>query len=202
MTEVSEDLGTLFILDNTSAGRLCLSRLSLSDLTDRSQRCATSSDLLGADPGKVQVNNFRIQSVSELAFEFSRNEPGSAVSPQTVVVDRRTLAMSAAQTGEVNPRSVQVPWSVQRTALLSAQAPRFSASMGRESLRIPLKAELVIDVYGRVRDLSLSGSTSEVLDSVRMALMTWSFKPTLLNGQPVEVITQLTAPASDLSAVK
>jgi len=49
----------------------------------------------------------------------------------------------------------------------------------------------IIDREGRVQNLQLVSGHPLLVEAARAAAMQWEYKPTLLNGLPAEVVTQL-----------
>ena len=49
----------------------------------------------------------------------------------------------------------------------------------------------VTDEDGQVQDLQLISGHPLLVESAREAVMQWEYRPTLLNGKPVEVVTQV-----------
>ena len=52
--------------------------------------------------------------------------------------------------------------------------------------------EAVIDREGRVDNLKVLTGNPLLVRAARDAVLQWRYRPTLLNGEPVEVVTQIT----------
>ncbi len=185
------DQGALLILvDQATTGKLCVVRLSLANTASDSEKhhCPTAADLGGADPGEVHVGEFSEQPGGDLilSLDIPKSEPGSL--PRVFKIDRQSLAVTRLwSTDDIPDGTLRVPWLAQKSAALSVVLP---------DLHLPdsAKVDLTIDVYGNVRDVTLSGVSPETLDRLRNAILGWKFKPTFLDGRKVEVVTQIVGP--------
>jgi hypothetical protein len=62
-----------------------------------------------------------------------------------------------------------------------------------------IMARLLISETGTVLQITLYGCTGELRERLESTLMSWSFKPTILNGQPTKVQVQFEPTVRDLS---
>ena len=92
---------------------------------------------------------------------------------------------------ERTPKRIRVGGAVQRTRLIRQVNPEYPADAKAEGVQGTVILDAVIGVEGtlaslRVRD---SGADSRLVDAAVKAVREWRYRPTLLNGQPVEVET-------------
>jgi TonB family protein len=101
-------------------------------------------------------------------------------------------APSTPQSNSGHPSRVRVSQGVMQALLVKKVDPRYPelAQRGRIQGQVVLKA--VIDTNGDVKDLSLVSGHPLLAPAAFDAIKRWKYRPYLLNGQPVEVETQIT----------
>lgn len=110
-------------------------------------------------------------------------------------IDRHSLAVALLPNpDERSDRRLRVPWTAQKSAGLCLTVPDFGTAEETAQLLESWKAEVIVEVDGNVRDVALSGASPEGLDGLRKAILGWRFKPTTLDGRPVEVVTEISGP--------
>ena len=57
-----------------------------------------------------------------------------------------------------------------------------------------MRLDVVIDKQGRVSDIRVISGHPLLIPAALDAVKQWEYKPTLLNGQPVEVATEVSVP--------
>ena len=192
---------SLFVADRITSRRLCVVRIPLPSSAGgpEKQACLTAADLRGADPAKVHIAKFSETPLGDLtlAVDLPGTEPGAK--PVEFSIDSQSLALTRMQPAPSGSETaLWIPWAVQKKTLLSFSAPDLGSTKARTHLADSIKAQLSVDGFGNVRDVSLSGSTDEVLDRVRKAILAWKFKPAVLDGHQVDVTTGFILPAGDL----
>jgi protein TonB len=88
-------------------------------------------------------------------------------------------------------RPIRVGGNVEQANLVSQVKPEYPAEAKQNRIQGTVSLEATIDKTGHVANLSvLSGPTELVLSAVT-AVQQWVYRPTLLNGEPVTVITTI-----------
>lgn len=201
---IADQNHSLFLVERTSTGKLCVVRLPLINALRNSEKhyCLTAAELGGADPGKVHVDKFREQPDGDLVLSLDIPGSGLGSPPLVLQIDRQSLACTRIwPSGDKAGSRLRVPWEVQKTGVLYLAAADLGSREASERLVDVVEAEVTIDVYGRVIDVMLSGSNPEVLDRLRKTILSWKFKPTVLNGMPIEVVTRIVGPAGKFGEV-
>lgn len=115
------------------------------------------------------------------------------ISETIEVVGKRPLQpATAAPAG--TPRRIRVGGNVQATKLLRMVRPAYPEHLQQQGVEGTVLLDGVIGVSGTLLSLTPSNAlvhpelTQAALDAVKQ----WHYQPTLLNGQPVEIITTIT----------
>lgn len=89
------------------------------------------------------------------------------------------------------PKPIRVGGNVQRAKIVYQVSPVYPSEAVEQGISGPVHLEAIITAGGLIREVKvLSGDpllAASALDAVRQ----WRYRPTYLNGQPVEVITQI-----------
>jgi len=72
---------------------------------------------------------------------------------------------------------------------ISAVVPVYPAEAKQNRIQGTVKLEITIDKEGHVANMSLISGPPELVLSATDAVQQWVYKPTLLNGEPVSVLT-------------
>jgi TonB family protein len=111
---------------------------------------------------------------------------------ETVVVKGQKPATVAPMTG--TPQRIRVGGNVQATKLIKMARPEYPAELQQLGIQGAVVMRAVISTTGELLNLEAINADVDArlakaaLDSVRQ----WKYQPTLLNGQPVEVVTTIT----------
>lgn len=87
---------------------------------------------------------------------------------------------------------VKVDANIQAGKLIHRVPPEYSKLRGLRNARGSIVLQAVIGKDGSVRDLRLLEGGCAASEAVMSAVREWRYSPTLVNGQPVEVVTTLT----------
>jgi protein TonB len=89
------------------------------------------------------------------------------------------------------PRRVRVGGQVDAAKLIFGPRPEYPplAKMARIQGKVVLEA--IISRDGTIQDLKVVSGHPLLVKSAREAVQRWRYQPTLLNGEPVEVITEV-----------
>ena len=110
--------------------------------------------------------------------------------PQGVVVVPPRPAISES----AKPKStgaIRVASTVQGARLLHEVKPLYPPLARAARVSGTVRIHAIIAKDGAIRDLQLIGGPPLLVDAALNAVKQWVYRPTLLNGEPVEVITQI-----------
>jgi protein TonB len=105
-----------------------------------------------------------------------------------VVVLGIGLALSLAVAQEKD-KAIRLGGNVAQANLLSRATPVYPAEAKENRIQGTVKLEITIDKEGHVSAVSVIGGPTELIQSATDAVQQWVYRPTLLNGEPVEVLT-------------
>lgn len=86
-------------------------------------------------------------------------------------------------------KPVRLGGNVAQANLLSRVTPVYPAEAKANRIQGTVKLEITIDKEGHVANLSIIGGPTELITSATEAVQQWVYRPTLLNGEPVSVLT-------------
>lgn len=88
-------------------------------------------------------------------------------------------------------RPIRVGGNVAAANLLSQVKPQYPAEAKQNRIQGTVSLEATIDKTGKVASLSVLSGPAELVQSTIAAVEQWVYRPTLLNGEPVTVITTI-----------
>ena len=88
-------------------------------------------------------------------------------------------------------KPIRVGGQVQSARLVERSPPSYPAEARENNITGVVVLEAVIDTAGRVRDIKLVDGHPMLAPSAIETVSQWRYKPTLLNGQAVEVVTRV-----------
>ena len=100
---------------------------------------------------------------------------------------------AGSQAGEA-PSRVRVGGAVQSRNLISHVAPIYPPLAKQARIQGDVVLEAEISREGDVTNLKVVSGHPLLIDAALTAVRQWKYKPTLLNGQPVIVISHITVP--------
>ena len=89
---------------------------------------------------------------------------------------------------------MRVGGAVQSANLISQVAPIYPPLAKQARIQGEVVLEAVISREGDVTNLRVVSGHPLLVEAALTAARQWKYKPTLLNGQPVEVVSQVTVP--------
>jgi TonB family protein len=89
------------------------------------------------------------------------------------------------------PQRIDVPMNTQKAKLIHQPAPIYSALARQAGIQGTVRLAVIIDRDGVVQKISLVSGPPLLVDGAMKAVRQWRYQPTLLDGQPVEVSTQV-----------
>jgi TonB family protein len=84
---------------------------------------------------------------------------------------------------------IRVGGNVQAAMLQEVKRPVYPPSARQARLQGMVRLDALIDTQGRVRELKVQSGHPDLTPAAMEAVRQWVYKPTLMNGQPVEVVT-------------
>jgi periplasmic protein TonB len=112
----------------------------------------------------------------------------------TIVLIAASLAavpMSAAPTpqGGSNPPTVHVGGDIKPPVKVKGAAPTYPPLARQGHVEGVVIIEVTIGTDGKVKDTKVIRTVKMLEDSAVSAVRTWEYKPTIVNGQAVQVVT-------------
>ncbi len=89
------------------------------------------------------------------------------------------------------PQRIRVGGNVQQSNLIEKVVPRYPAQAKQEHLEGKVQFSVLIGKDGHVQTVDLVSGEPVLAEAAKAAVQQWVYKPTLLNGQPVEVLTMV-----------
>jgi protein TonB len=91
----------------------------------------------------------------------------------------------------VTPKQIRVGGNVQSAKLLNQPKPSYPPLARQARIQGVVKFNAVIGRDGTIQNLTLVSGHPLLVPSATEAVRQWRYQPTLLNGEPVEVVTQI-----------
>jgi TonB family protein len=93
------------------------------------------------------------------------------------------------QVSSDSPQRIRVGGNVQAEMAISAPKPVYPPQAKQARIQGTVRMNVVIGKDGTVKDLQVASGHPLLVDTAADAVRQWVYKPTLLNGNPVEVVT-------------
>jgi TonB family protein len=137
--------------------------------------------------GKVTVNS---QNQARLDVVLEIGEVFMSVG----VVGRSPRLSSPPSTPGSVPRRAQVGGNVQQMNLVSQVNPSYPEHLQAQGIEGVVLLEVIVDKEGTSRAVRVANTLAhpELAESAVEAVKQWRYQPALLNGQPIEVVTEIT----------
>ena len=91
----------------------------------------------------------------------------------------------------VTPKQIRVGGNVQSAKLVNQPKPAYPPLARQARIQGVVKFNAVIGRDGSIQNLTLVSGHPLLVPSATDAVRQWRYQPTLLNGEPVEVVTQI-----------
>lgn len=98
---------------------------------------------------------------------------------------------AAAQDAKTNPKFVHVSAKVMQGNILTKVTPKYPPEAKEKRIQGKVTLGATISPQGTVEDLKVVSGPKELRQSALDAVRQWTYKPFLLNGQPIEVKTTI-----------
>jgi protein TonB len=95
------------------------------------------------------------------------------------------VTLMFAQNGPV----IRVGGNVAQANRISVVAPVYPAEAKQNGIQGTVKLQITIDKEGHVSQWAVLSGPAELIQSATDAVQQWGYKPSLLNGEPVTVVT-------------
>jgi len=102
-----------------------------------------------------------------------------------------TLQTTLPARGERPPVMIRVGGNVQAVNLIRKVTPRYPVAARERGITGTVRMRALIGPDGRILNLEVVSGPPELVDASLNAARQWIYKPTLLNGKPAYVLTQL-----------
>jgi len=145
-----------------------------------------------------QIRQIVLEADQHLAVAYHRDDAGTTlriflrgqapVMPTTVAVMGSAAAAGPMPT---TPQRIRVGGNVQSANLLSGRPPVYPPLAKQARIQGVVKLDAVIGKEGNIQQLTVSSGHPLLVPAAMEAVREWVYRPTLLNGNPVEVITQI-----------
>lgn len=89
------------------------------------------------------------------------------------------------------PQRIRVGGNVQQANLIQKIQPIYPLQAKQDHVQGKVRFTVLIGKDGHIQNLTLVSGEPVLADAAKDAVAQWVYKPTLLNGQPVEVLTQV-----------
>jgi protein TonB len=91
----------------------------------------------------------------------------------------------------VTPKQIRVGGQVQAAKLIRQPKPAYPPLAKQARIQGTVRFNAVIGKDGTIQNLTLVSGHPLLVQSATEAVRQWVYQPTLLNGEPVEVVTQI-----------
>jgi TonB family protein len=118
----------------------------------------------------------------------SRNTP---YTPQKPEMPPATTLQSPQPPAGHFPRRLRVDPAEQAKRILQLSPPVYPALAEQARIQGEVRMDAIIGKDGRVKELSLVSGHPMLAPAAEQAAMRWVYEPALLNGEPIEVTTQI-----------
>jgi len=89
------------------------------------------------------------------------------------------------------PRRVRAGGKVMQKKLIYQVPPRYPQEAERKHIEGTVRLEVIIGRDGSVSELKVLSGDPLLVDAATKAVRKWRYKPTTIQGQPVEVVTEV-----------
>ncbi len=91
----------------------------------------------------------------------------------------------------LTPQRIPVGGNVQAARLVNQPKPAYPPLARQARIQGVVRFTAIIGVDGRIQNLTLVSGHPLLVPAAQAAVKQWVYQPTLLNGEPVEVVTQI-----------
>jgi protein TonB len=91
----------------------------------------------------------------------------------------------------VTPQRIRVGGNVQQANLIRKVTPLYPPLAKQARIQGVVRFTAIIGKDGSIQNLTLVSGHPLLVEAAKQAVSQWQYKPTLLNGEPVEVVTTI-----------
>jgi TonB family protein len=171
-----------------------LKSITVSGLSDQS-RADLLSQLPVHEGDTLSVES--LQNVTRVAKAFDEHlsvgvmSTGSTEATLEIMVPGRAMPAPSADANPTPPARIRVGGNVQQTKLISQPRPVYPPEAKQAHIQGVVKLNAIIGKDGTIQNLEVISGDPALVQSALDAVKQWVYQTTLLNGQPVEVMTQI-----------
>ncbi len=88
-------------------------------------------------------------------------------------------------------RRIRVGGNVMAPNLIRKVIPKYPEEAKHRGIQGTVRFDVIIGKGGAIEHLNLLSGPFALYDAARDAVLQWQYRPTLLNGQPVEIVTNI-----------
>jgi TonB family protein len=143
-----------------------------------------------------EIVELSAEPVNDSVFQLSEGYQAATVEELMKSVTAPQAAPSPASTppapatsGRV-PQRIRVGANVQAANLINKVEPVYPPLAEQNGIEGTVRFRVIIDKDGHVSNAQLVSGHPLLVAAARDAVSQWMYKPTLLNGQPIEVLTE------------
>jgi protein TonB len=119
----------------------------------------------------------------------SANEIALVISAPEAPTPLQAFSAEPASQTPAPPGTIRVGGAVQANNILNKVTPAYPPSAKEARVQGVVRFEALIGKDGSIENLKLVSGPPLLVQSAMEAVQQWKYKPTLLNGQPVQVLT-------------
>ena len=117
--------------------------------------------------------------------------PGGVIGGIIGAVPSRCLRLLRSEEAQAHPQRIRVGGNVQAANLIRKVQPVYPPLAKQARIQGTVRFTAIIGKDGTIQNLQLVSGHPLLVEAARQAVSQWHYKPTLLNGEPVEVVTQI-----------
>lgn len=106
-------------------------------------------------------------------------------------LDRLTLPLALPNLGERPPRTLRVGGNVQFRQLVRKVAPAYPPEAAAKRIEGTVQLTALLGLDGNILGLRVEGGPKELIQTAVDAARQWQYRPTMLNGKPVYILTRI-----------
>jgi len=173
----------------TTAGSHIIESIQISGLSEEAR-----AELLARLPVKVGDDfTEAAPKIFATVHEFDRHLTATLMPTQSGNAQLNIAVSEAAGAEAVasNPTKIRVGGNVQATNLITQGRPIYPPAAKEQRIQGAVKLEATIGPDGKVEDLRVVSGHPLLVQAALDAVKDWVYRPTLLNGNPVTVVTSI-----------
>jgi TonB family protein len=99
---------------------------------------------------------------------------------------------TGANTGQSRPMRIKVSGDAEAAQIINRVEPNYPDEARRQQIEGQVVLHVIVGVDGAVKDLTVISGPQQLTQSALEAVKKWRYRPSLLNGNPLEVDTTIT----------